>query len=143
MLEPTEIDGQTHNLIVPMHASAIIYAEMYYRGESFEFEDFEYLFEPSPAEISLGEAFFTAGYVAIDTDANGELEAHERFDIVGGTVSFLGLLPDLELSFSVALANGQTGVGYYTGLFDFADRRPLAPGIVSEQSAQVDAPLGG
>ena len=50
------------------------------------------------------------------------MDDDETLSVVGGTVEFTGILPDIEVNFSVTLENGLLAEGHYTGLFDFTDR---------------------
>lgn len=122
LIAPTEIDGVTHSLLVPVKASATIYAELYSPGDAFAFGTYSF----SPAGVSgsslAGNAFFDSAYVGVDTDDSGDIESDENFRVIGGTFEFEGVLPKIELNFSVTLENGQMAEGHYTGLFDFANR---------------------
>lgn len=119
---PTSVDGEELNLLVPVEATAIIYAEMFSPGEQFSFVTYSF----SSLDVDEGElagnAFFNNAFVGFDVDRSGEVDEDERLDVVGGTIEFTGILPDIELQFSVTLENGMLAQGHYTGLFDFTDR---------------------
>jgi len=72
--------------------------------------------------VLAGNAYFDSAYVGIDLNDSGDIEAEENFRVISGTFDFKGELPNIELSFSVTLENGQQAEGQYTGLFDFATR---------------------
>lgn len=124
LVEPTMIDGVEHSLLVPVNATAIVYAELHSPGRSLSFSTYSFAMLEQGNQVLDGVAFFDHAYVGFDTNRSGEVEADETFEVIGGTVDFSGVLPDIELRFSVTLDNGQTAEGFYTGLFDFADRTP-------------------
>ncbi len=123
LVNSTVIDGITHSLLVPVKATAIVYAELYSPGESLAFVTYSYSPFGAGGGVLAGNAFFDQAYVGMDTNNSGDVEDDEKILITGGTVEFTGTLPDIELRFSVTLENGETAEGHYTGLFDFADRR--------------------
>jgi hypothetical protein len=122
LVSPTEIDGVTHNLLVPVEASATIYVELYSPGDAFSFGTYSFSPFGSGGGVLAGNAYFDSAYVGIDLNESGDIESNENLRIIGGTFEFDGGVPDIELRFSVTLENGQSAEGYYTGLFDFADR---------------------
>ena len=122
LVTPTEIDGTTHSLLVPVEASATIYVELYSPGKAFSFGTYSYSPFGSGGGVLAGNAYFDSAYVGMDINESGDIEANENFRVIGGTFDFAGTLPDIELNFSVSLENGMKAEGHYTGLFDFADR---------------------
>jgi hypothetical protein len=123
VLVPTEIDGVTYKLLVPAAATAVVFAEMYSPGETFSFVTYSHSPFGDGGGVLAGNAFFDHAFVGYDEDNSGEVENDERQAVIGGTIDFTGILPDIELHFSVSLENGQTAEGHYTGLFDFTDRQ--------------------
>lgn len=121
-VEPTEVDGEIYNLLVPAEASAVVYAQMYYPGEGFNFSEFIFQAQSAVSTQAISTPFFTGAYVGFDSDGSGTVELAEHHEIIDGTMTFSGLLPNLELSFSLLLDNGQSATGHYTGLFDFTQR---------------------
>ncbi|ASJ76397.1 hypothetical protein [Granulosicoccus antarcticus] len=119
---PTSISEEIYNLLVPVEATAIIYAEMFSPGDEFSFVTYSY--SPIGAESAAlaGNAFFANAYVGFDIDRSGNVDEDEQLAVLGGTIEFTGILPDIELEFSVTLQNGLTAKGHYTGLFDFTNR---------------------
>jgi hypothetical protein len=122
LISPTEIDGVTHSLLVPVEASATIYVELYSPGEAFSFGTYSFSPFGAGGGVLAGNAYFDSAYVGFDSDESGDIESDENFRVIGGTFEFNGALPDIELRFSVTLENGAQAEGYYTGLFDFANR---------------------
>lgn len=122
LVTPTTIDGVTHSLLVPVEASAVIYAELYSPGESFAFDTYSFSPFGSGGGVLAGAAYFDNATVGVDLNESGDVEANEIFQVTGGTIEFGGMLPDIELRFSFTLENGVQAEGHYTGLFDFADR---------------------
>lgn len=122
LIAPTEIDGVTHSLLLPVEASATIYVELYSPGDYFSFGTYSYSPFGAGGGVLAGSAFFDSAYVGIDSNNSGDIEPNENLRVIGGTFEFAGVLPDVELNFSVTLENGQHAEGHYTGLFDFADR---------------------
>lgn len=122
LVAPTEIDGVTHSLLLPVEASATIYVELYSPGDAFSFGTYSYSPFGAGGGVLAGNAYFDSAYVGIDTNNSGDIESNENLRVIGGTFEFAGELPDIELNFSVTLENGQQAEGHYTGLFDFADR---------------------
>lgn len=122
VIQPTEIEGETHNLLVPADASAVIYAEMYYPGAGFNIAEFRYYQSSVEMHSDSTAPYFTNAYVGFDTDGSGKLESGERFNVLDGSISFSGRLSDLALEFVVTLDTGQIASGYYTGLINFAVR---------------------
>jgi hypothetical protein len=122
VIEPTEIDGEIHSLFVPDQASAVFYAEMYYPGEGFNVAKFQHAADDNTIALSSQLPVFANSHVGFDVNGSGVIEIGEHYDIVAGSITFSGTLPDLELRFSVALDNGQIAMGHYDGLFDFTQR---------------------
>lgn len=122
LVAPTEIDGVTHSLLVPVEASATVYVELYSPGEAFSFGTYSFSPFGAGGGVLAGNAYFDSAYVGIDSNNSGDIESNENYRVIGGTFEFDGVLPDIELRFSVTLENGELAEGYYTGLFDFADR---------------------
>jgi len=120
LISPTEVNGVVHSLLVPVEATAIVYAELYSPGESFLFDT--YGFSPFGGEVLTGISYFDVASVAVDANNSGDIEPDEIHRVVGGMIKFTGELPDIELNFSLSMENGQSAEGHYTGLFDFADR---------------------
>lgn len=123
LVSESEIDGVTHSLLVPVEATATMFAELYSPGDSLMFITYSYSSLDVGNEALAGNAFFNRAFVGVDTNNSGDIENNEKIDVIDGTIEFTGTLPDIELRFSVTLANGQTAEGHYTGLFDFADRQ--------------------
>lgn len=123
LVAPTDVDGTIHSLLVPVQTTAIVYAELYSPGSSLSFVTYSYSSFGNAGGVLAGNAFFDQAYVSVDTDSSGEVEDDEKISITGGTIEFAGKLPDIELRFNVTLENGLEAEGYYTGLFDFADRQ--------------------
>lgn len=119
----TDVDGTTHNLLVPAKATAILYAEMHSPGDYFSFVTYSFSPFGAGGGVLDGNAYFDNAYVGYDADNSGNVEEHEKRPVLGGTIAFVGVLPDIELDFSVQLDNGRSATGHYTGLFDFTDRR--------------------
>lgn len=119
---PTEVDGVAHNLLVPVNATAVFYAELHSPGDSFSFTTYSHSPFGAGGGVLAGNAFFKQAYVDIDHNNSGQIEPDERMPVTGGTVEFAGVLPDIELLFNVTVENGQSVEGHYTGLFDFTDR---------------------
>lgn len=119
---PTTVSGEVYNLLIPVEATAIIYAEMFSPGDQFSFVTYSY----SPAGVNssalAGNAFFANAHVGFDVDRSGNVDDDEQLKVVGGTIEFTGALPDIELQFSMTLENGLSARGHYTGLFDFTNR---------------------
>ena len=122
LVAPTEVDGVTHSLLLPIASSATIYAELYSPGDAFSFDTYSFSPFGAGGGVLAGNAYFDSAYVGIDSNESGDIESNENLRVIGGTFEFLGVLPDVELRFSVTLENGQLAEGHYTGLFDFADR---------------------
>ena len=122
LVTPTTIDGVTHSLLVPVEASAVVYAELYSPGESFSFATYSYSPFGSGGGVLAGAAYFDVATVGVDLNESGDVEPNETFEVTGGTIEFGGMLPDIELRFSFTLENGVQAEGHYTGLFDFAER---------------------
>jgi hypothetical protein len=122
LIAPTEIDGVIHSLLVPGGASATIYVELYSPGEAFSFGTYSFSPFGAGGGVLAGNAYFDSAYVGVDSNESGDIESNENFRVIGGTFEFTGALPDIELRFSVTLENGALAEGYYTGLFDVADR---------------------
>lgn len=123
LVSRSEIDGVTHSLLVPVQATATMFAELYSPGDSLMFVTYSYSSLETDNAALAGNAFFNRTFVGVDTNNSGDIENDEKVDVIGGTIEFTGTLPDIELRFSLTLANGQTAEGHYTGLFDFADRQ--------------------
>jgi len=122
LVAPTLIDGVEHSLLLPVEASASIYAELYSPGDSFSFGTYSFSPFGAGGGVLAGNAYFDSAYVGIDRNDSGDIDAEENLRVIGGTFDFAGALPNIELRFSVTLENGQLAEGHYTGLFDFADR---------------------
>jgi len=123
LVAPTEVNGVIHSLLVPVQATAIVYAELYSPGSSLSFVTYSFSSFGNAGGVLAGNAFFDQAYVGVDTNNSGDVEDDEKIAIIGGTIEFTGKLPDIELRFNVTLENGLAAEGYYTGLFDFADRQ--------------------
>ena len=121
-ITPTSVGGDIYNLLVPVEATAIVYAEMYSPGDQFSYVIYSYSSLGASGGALAGNAFFDNGYVGFDVDRSGNVDEDETLSVVGGTIEFTGILPDIELQFSVTLENGMLAEGHYTGLFDFTDR---------------------
>lgn len=121
-ITPTIIEGATHNLLSPAKASGIFHAEMYSPGDAFSFETYSLVLPDANRDALAGVAFFDNAFVGVDSDNSGDVEEDEKLIVVGGTVAFIGAVPDIKLTFSVLLNDGQTAEGHYTGLFDFTER---------------------
>jgi hypothetical protein len=122
LVVPTDIDGVTHSLLLPVESSATIYVELYSPGDAFSFGTYSFSPFGAGGGVLAGNAYFDGASVGVDSNESGDIEPNENFKVIGGTFEFIGALPDLELRFSVTLENGQLAEGHYTGLFDFADR---------------------
>ena len=122
LVAPTNIDGVVHSLLLPVESSATIYVELYSPGDAFSFGTYSFSPFGAGGGVLAGNAYFDSAYVGIDSNESGDIESDENFRVIGGTFEFIGMLPDVELRFSVTLENGQLAEGHYTGLFDFADR---------------------
>ena len=120
LISPTEVNGVLHSLLVPVEATAIVYAELYSPGESFLFDT--YSFTPQNQPVATGLSYFDVASVALDINNSGDIEPDEVRQVIAGTIEFTGELPNIELRFSLTLEGGQLAQGHYTGLFDFADR---------------------
>lgn len=118
----TTIDGVTHNLLTPANASGIFHAEMYSPGDGFSFETYSHASVDADRNLLAGIAFFDRAFIGVDVNSSGKVEEAEIMPVVGGTIEFTGAVPDIELTFSVLLSDGQTVEGHYTGLFDFTQR---------------------
>lgn len=121
-LESAEIDGSLYELLVPAAASAIFHAELYSPGEQFSLMTYSHSPFGDGSGVLAGNAFFDDAYVGVDEDLSGDVEDDEKRAVIGGTVDFTGVLPNIELRFSVTLEDGQLVEGHYTGLFDFTSR---------------------
>jgi len=121
-LETQVLDGQSHQVLVPAMAGAVVYAKMYSVGNSFNFGAYGFVPLSSSADIPDGVGYFTNAYVGVDANQDGRVSDDEQFAVADGVVQFSGNLPDISLTFSMALANGQNVAGSYTGLFDFTER---------------------
>lgn len=119
---PTTVDEEIYNLLVPAEATAIVYAEMFSPGDHFSFVTYSYSPLGVDGGMLAGNALFTDAYVGFDIDRSGEVDDDEELSIVGGTIEFTGIVPDIEVHFSVTLENGLLAQGHYTGLFDFTNR---------------------
>ncbi len=119
---PTSVGEEIYNLLVPAEATAIVYAEMFSPGDQFSFVTYSYSSLGASGGVLAGNAFFSNAYVGFDVDRSGDVDEDETLSVVGGTIEFTGILPDIELQFSVTLENGLLAEGHYTGLFDFTDR---------------------
>ncbi len=122
LVSPTDIDGVMHSLLVPVQASATIFAELYSPGDFFSFGTYSYSPFGDGDGALVGNAYFDNASVSFDINDSGDIEEGETFEVIGGTFEFTGELPDIELRFSVTLESGEMAEGHYTGLFDFADR---------------------
>lgn len=121
-LQPVEVDGEVYDLLMPAAASAIFHADMYSPGEQFSLMTYSFSPFGDGGGVLAGNAFFDNAYVGVDEDLSGDVEDDEKQAVIGGTVNFTGVLPDIELRFSVTLEGGQFVEGRYTGLFDFTSR---------------------
>ncbi len=119
---PTRVGEEIYDLLVPAEATAIVYAEMFSPGDQFSFVTYSYSSLGASGSVLAGNAFFANAYVGFDVDRSGDVDADETLSVVGGTIEFTGILPDIEVQFSVTLENGLLAEGHYTGLFDFTDR---------------------
>lgn len=124
LVQPTVVEGVEHSMLVPVNATAVMYAELHSPGKAMSFITYSHAMLAQGNQVLDGVAFFDQGYVGFDTNRSGEVEPEETFAVTGGTIEFSGVLPDIELRFHVTLENGLTADGFYTGLFDFADRTP-------------------
>lgn len=122
-ITPTIVGGKTYNLLLPAQAKAVVFASMHSPGRSFSFDTYSHSAGDIPLDALAGAAYFNKAYVGIDTNQSGEVEPQERLQVVGGTMAFLGDIPDIEIRFSLQLEDGQLAEGHYTGLFDFIDRQ--------------------
>jgi len=122
LVSPTDIDGVIHSLLLPVQASATIFAELYSPGDFFSFGTYSFSPFGDGGGALVGNAYFDNATVSFDINDSGDIEEGETFQVIGGTFEFIGELPDIELRFSVTLENGEMAEGHYTGLFDFADR---------------------
>jgi len=122
LITPTEIDGVTHSLLLPVESSATVYVELYSPGDAFTFGTYSYSPFGAGGGVLAGNAYFDEAFVGVDANNSGDVEPNENLTVIGGTFEFSGDLPDIELRFSVTLENGESVEGHYTGLFDFADR---------------------
>jgi len=122
LVAPTDIDGVVHSLLVPVRASAIVFAELFSPGEFFSFGTYSFSELSNDDGALSGNAYFNNATVSFDINESGDIEEGETFAVTDGTFEFIGGLPDIELRFSVTLDNGEMAEGHYTGLFDFADR---------------------
>lgn len=121
-LEPIVVDGQSHQVLVPAKATAVLHAEMYSPGSSFGYGGYAFVPSDDVAEVSSGVGYFTDAYVGVDTNMDGMVEDDERYAVIEGVVEFEGSIPFIELNFSMTLSDGQSVTGEYTGLFDFTER---------------------
>ena len=119
---PTRVGDEIFNLLVPAQATAIVYAEMFSPGDQFSFVTYSYSPLGANGSVLAGNAFFANAYVGFDVDRSGDVDDDETLSVVGGTIEFTGILPDIEVQFSVTLENGLLAQGHYTGLFDFTNR---------------------
>lgn len=119
---PTEVDGVLHDLLVPAQATAVFYAQLFSAGTSFAYTSYSYSADV-PESMLEGTGFFNDAFVGIDLNGNGRVDDAEKSPVLDGTIEFSGALPDIALSFSVALGSGESAVGHYSGLFDFTDRQ--------------------
>ncbi len=119
---PTSVEDEIYNLLVPAEATAIVYAEMFSPGDQFSFVTYSYSSLGANGSGLAGNAFFANAYVGFDVDRSGDVDEDETLSVVGGTIEFTGILPDIAVQFSVTLENGLLAEGHYTGLFDFTDR---------------------
>lgn len=122
LVAPTDIDGVTHSLLLPVDSSATIFVELYSPGDAFSFGTYSFSPFGAGGGVLAGNAYFDNAYVGVDSNESGDIESNENFKVIGGTFEFIGALPNIELRFSVTLENGELAEGHYTGLFDFADR---------------------
>ena len=122
---PILADGQSTSVRQPAAASAVLRAELYAPdARSFDFA--EYTFAAAPTEMPesvRGRHFFTAARIGVDADRSGNVEASEMRDVIGGTITFAGPLPDISLSVELVLEDGETVRGGYAGLFEFITRQ--------------------
>ena len=116
------IDGQTYQLLEPAQATAVFHLRMFSAGSSFDYASYAYVADADGGDAYQGVGYFNEAYVGIDTDLDGEVSPDENIAVIDGAVDFTGTVPDVELSFSVTLANGANVTGNYTGLFDFTER---------------------
>ena len=117
------IDGQTFQTLEPAQATAVFHLHMFSVGSSFDYASYAYVADAGDSgDTYQGVGFFNDAYVGIDTNQDGEVNAEEEVAVIDGTVDFTGTVPDIELSFSLTLANGANVTGNYKGLFDFTER---------------------
>ncbi|MFK7997523.1 MAG: hypothetical protein AB8B87_25585 [Granulosicoccus sp.] len=121
-LETVVLDGQSHQVLVPALATAILHVDVYSAGRSFEYESYGFVPAGGGVNVAAGVGYFSNAYVGVDTDDDGRVSDQEQIDVIEGTVNFLGSPPDISLNFSMTLINGQQVTGDYTGLFDFTAR---------------------
>lgn len=122
LVETVEVDGVSHELLVPVASSAVVHAELYSPGDQFSLMTYSFSPFGNQGNVLAGNAFFDSAWVGVDEDLSGDVEHDEQHAVVGGTIDFTGTVPDIELHLSLSLANGQLVEGHYTGLFDFTER---------------------
>ena len=120
---PIVADGESTSVREPINASIVLRAELYAAdaGE-FRFADYVFVAAPEEAPGVDGRDFFTAARLGIDADGSGDVEEAELLEVRGGVISFEGPLPDITLTFSLELENGERATGSYGGFFEFIQR---------------------
>ncbi|MFK7858981.1 MAG: hypothetical protein AB8B64_09175 [Granulosicoccus sp.] len=121
-LEPVELDGQSHQVLVPSMATAIVHVDIYSAGSSFSYGSYGFVPVDNTEDVTAGFGYFTDAFVGVDTNGDNRVSDGERYDVVDGVLEFQGGPPDISLSFSMTLSGGQSASGEYTGLFDFTER---------------------
>ena len=115
-------DDGPYEALVPAQATAVFFASMFSPGDQFNFGSYPYAAPDVADALSSGTGYFTDAYVGLDENNNLLIDERERFEVTSGIVEFAGMLPDIELHFSLMLSNGASVEGHYTGLFDFTER---------------------
>lgn len=121
-LDTIVVDGQSHQVLVPAQATAVVHTEMFSAGDSFHYGSYTFVPFHSADEVHAGVGYFTNAFVGVDINLDGMVGDEERYAVIEGVVDFNGSLPDISLSFSMTLSNGQSVIGEYTGLYDFTER---------------------
>lgn len=123
VVTPIVVDGESTSVREPVGASAVFRAELYAPDvDSFPFADYGFVAAPEEPEAIAGRRFFTAARLGVDRDRSGEVEESEMREVIDGTISFVGPVPDISLTFSLTLEDGATTSGSYAGLFEFIER---------------------
>lgn len=123
VIEPTLIGDVMHSLLMPVKASAVVRASLFSPGDVFGFNAYSHTSLQAMGHNLAGVAYFSDASLGLDFNGSGDVEADEYLNVIGGSMEFNGVLPDIELRMAWILSNGQLAEGDYTGLFDFTDRR--------------------